>query len=212
MAVTAAQAIANYQSNPNIAPQVVVDSAANVTAYLDGLEPLASANNIVSITLTDTGTPIFTITTTQLVNDAQALELIATPFAITATGTITVAEAQSFLNSSLLAHLTSGLTVADTSANLSSTAFPPSNVFALNLLASANKLAAVDPTDSGPITIAGIGPFGLPTFTPKLLDAFNSVSNTIYLGDGGGIHRPDTVFDNTGSHDQSWEFRELSAQ
>ena len=64
MSVTAAQAIANYQSNPNIAPQVVVDSAANINAYLDGLEPLASASNIVSITLTDTGTPIFTITTT----------------------------------------------------------------------------------------------------------------------------------------------------
>ena len=90
MSVTAAQAIANYQSNPNIAPQVVVDSAANINAYLDGLEPLASASNIVSITLTDTGTPIFTITTTQLVNDAQALELIATPFAITAIGLSTL--------------------------------------------------------------------------------------------------------------------------
>src|SRR5205085_6156163 len=32
--VTAAEAIANYQANPNIASQVVVDSAANVTTYL----------------------------------------------------------------------------------------------------------------------------------------------------------------------------------
>ena len=49
MSVTAAEAIANYQSNPNIAPQVVIDSAANVAANLDGLEPLATANDIVSI-------------------------------------------------------------------------------------------------------------------------------------------------------------------
>ena len=52
-AVTVAEAIANYQSDPNIAPQVVVDSVANVTANLGGLDTLASANDIVSITLTD---------------------------------------------------------------------------------------------------------------------------------------------------------------
>ena len=57
MSVTAAEAIANYQSNPSIAPQMVIDSAANVAANLDGLETLASANDIVSISLTDTGTP-----------------------------------------------------------------------------------------------------------------------------------------------------------
>ena len=34
MSVTAAEAIANYQANPNIAPQVVVDTAANVAANL----------------------------------------------------------------------------------------------------------------------------------------------------------------------------------
>ena len=52
-AVTVAEAIANYQSNPNIAPQVVVDSQANVAANLYALETLAAANDIVSITLTE---------------------------------------------------------------------------------------------------------------------------------------------------------------
>ena len=70
--VTAAEAIANYQANPNIAPQVVVDSAANVVANLDGLETLASANDIVSISLTDSGTPTLTITATQAANDGNA--------------------------------------------------------------------------------------------------------------------------------------------
>ena len=91
--VTAAQAIANYQANPNVAPQVVVDTATNVGANLDGLETLASANNIASIKLTDSGTPTLTITATQLANDALALEQIVAPFTITATGTIGAAAA-----------------------------------------------------------------------------------------------------------------------
>ena len=93
MSVTAAQAIANYQSNPNIGPQTLIDSAANVAANLDGLETLASANDIVSISLTDSGTPTLTITATQLANDALALEQIVTPFTITPTGTIDAAAA-----------------------------------------------------------------------------------------------------------------------
>ena len=39
-AVTVAEAIANYQSDPNIGLQVVVDSEANVTANLGGLDTL----------------------------------------------------------------------------------------------------------------------------------------------------------------------------
>jgi hypothetical protein len=87
MSVTAVQAIANYQSNPNIAAQVIVDSAANVTANLDELETLASSNDIASITLTDSGTPTLTITATQATNDGNALAEIATPFTITVADT-----------------------------------------------------------------------------------------------------------------------------
>ena len=52
-AVTVAEAIGNYQSDPNIAPQVVVDSQANVAGNLNALETLAAVNDIVSITLTE---------------------------------------------------------------------------------------------------------------------------------------------------------------
>ena len=106
MSVTVAQAIANYQSNPNITPQVVIDSAGNVAANPDGLETLAAANDIVSIALTDSGTPTLTITATKLANDALALEQIVTPFTITATGTIGAAAAAS-IPSTLAADLTS---------------------------------------------------------------------------------------------------------
>ena len=146
MSVTAAEAIANYQSNPNIGPQTLIDSAANVAANLDGLETLTSANDIVSIALTDTGTPI-TITETQLANDALALEKIVAPFTITATGTIGVAAAAS-IPSTLAADLTSGLAVADTAANVTA------NIRALNQLANSNELAAVVVTDGGYTTIA----------------------------------------------------------
>ena len=74
-AVTAAEAIANYQSNPNIAPQVVVDSEANVTASLFGLETLASADDIWSITLTDSGEFPIPIT---IVGNAAVPEIITT--------------------------------------------------------------------------------------------------------------------------------------
>jgi hypothetical protein len=87
MSVTAEEAIANYQSNPNIAPQVVIDSAGNVAANLDGLEPLATANDIISISLTDSGRPTLTITATQATNDGDALAEIVTPFTITVADT-----------------------------------------------------------------------------------------------------------------------------
>ena len=107
MSVTAAEAIANYQSNPNIAPQAVVDSAGNVVSHLDALEPLAAANDIVSISLTDSGTPTLNITETQLANDTLALEEIVTSFKIAATGTIGAAAAAS-IPSTLAADLTNG--------------------------------------------------------------------------------------------------------
>jgi hypothetical protein len=134
--VTAAQAIANYLANPGIAPQVVVDSAANVAASLDGLETLASASDIVSITLTDIVTPTLTITETQLANDQQALEQIVSPFKITATGTIGAAAAAS-ISPTLLADLTSGLAVADTGPDVTA------KLSALNQLAISNELACL---------------------------------------------------------------------
>jgi hypothetical protein len=136
MSVTAAQAIANYQSNPNIAPQVVIDSAANVAANLDGLEALAFANDIVSIALMDSGTPTLNITETQLANDTLALEEIVTPFKITATGTIGAAAAAS-IPPTLAADLTTGLIIEDTAENVAT------NLDGLETLASANDIVEI---------------------------------------------------------------------
>jgi hypothetical protein len=161
MSVTAAQATANYQSNPSIGPQVVIDSATNVAANLDGLETLTSANNIVSITLTDSRTPTLTIAATQLADDALALEQIVTPFKNIATGTIGAAAATS-ISSTLSEDLTNGLVIGDTAANVTA------NIQALNQLAISNELAAVVVTDGGFITIANSLP---EIITTTLLDA-----------------------------------------
>ena len=99
MSVTAAQAIANYQSNPNIGPQTLIDSAANVAANLDGLVSLAAANDIVSISLTNSGTPTLTITASQATNDGNALAEIATPFTITVADTAANLQTSPHLNS-----------------------------------------------------------------------------------------------------------------
>jgi hypothetical protein len=55
MAVTAAQAIANYRANPNTAPQIVLDTGAALTASLADLLQLQAANDLTSVTLSGTG-------------------------------------------------------------------------------------------------------------------------------------------------------------
>jgi hypothetical protein len=174
MSVTAAQAIANYQSNPNIGPQTLIDSAENVAANLDGLEALAAANDIVSISLTDSGTPTLTIAATQLANDALALEEIVTPFKITATGTIGAAAAAG-IPSTLAADLTNGAVIADTAAN------GTANIQALNQLAISNELAAVVVIDGGFTAIANSLP---EIITTTLFDAFLPGGNIVSLGNG----------------------------
>jgi hypothetical protein len=57
----------------------VSDSAANVTADLDGLN---ANSHVTSIALTDLGTPALTLTAAQAANDATALGEISTPYTI----------------------------------------------------------------------------------------------------------------------------------
>ena len=62
------------------------DSAANVVANLDLLETLAAQGKLTSITLTDTGTPVLTITVTQEFADALALKAIVSPYSVAVIG------------------------------------------------------------------------------------------------------------------------------
>ena len=69
----------------------VIDSAANVVANLDGLESLATTGMLSSIALTDSGTPILSLTVTQLAKDCGALGKISGNYTVTATGGATAA-------------------------------------------------------------------------------------------------------------------------
>jgi hypothetical protein len=65
----------------------VSDTAANVSANLAGLQHLAAAGDLASITLTDPGTPKLTLTAAQVGADATALAKISNTYAPSITGT-----------------------------------------------------------------------------------------------------------------------------
>ena len=64
------------------APVAVADSAANVVASLDGLESLAAAGKLTSITLTAPGVPSLSVTPAQLAADQSALHEISGAFTV----------------------------------------------------------------------------------------------------------------------------------
>ncbi len=75
--VPAANASGIFTGNSHVVSVSVSDSAANIATSLDKLESLASSGKATSIALTDSGTPILSITATQENQDAAALKLIS---------------------------------------------------------------------------------------------------------------------------------------
>ncbi len=83
---TAATAIADYQQGQLTQPGIVMDSAANVQSSLDGLEALASAGLLHTITLTDASTPTITVSATQMAQDQKAIEAISSGYTLSVNG------------------------------------------------------------------------------------------------------------------------------
>ena len=77
-ALTAAQAISTAAAG-----QMVLDSAQNVVASLDGLAGLAAKGDLASIALTDSGTPNLTVTAAQFSADSAALNDISSVHTVT---------------------------------------------------------------------------------------------------------------------------------
>jgi hypothetical protein len=65
-----------------ISAVTVADTAADVSANLDGLAALASTGKLSSITLTDSGVPMLAITSGQLTSDVGALKAITDGFSL----------------------------------------------------------------------------------------------------------------------------------
>ncbi len=107
----------------------VADTAANVLANLSALQTLAAASELASITLVDPGTPVLTVTATQLSSDGTAIGLIGGTFDLAVTS-VTAANASSV---AAVAHVTS-VSVSDTSANIAAHVDALQTVFADGVL------------------------------------------------------------------------------
>ncbi|RTL72620.1 MAG: hypothetical protein EKK41_03755, partial [Hyphomicrobiales bacterium] len=90
----------------------VSDSAASVSAHLDGLQGLLAAGKLTSISLTDGGSPTIVITPSQAATDAPVLQSISSDYRLTISGPVDVATALG-LPTSVLAKLSHALTASD---------------------------------------------------------------------------------------------------
>ena len=90
----------------------IADTAANVAAELDYLQTLAAADELASITITNSGTPL-PITLTQLTSDATALGLISGSYSLAVSG-VSAAHASTVAGD---AHVTS-VNISDSAANV----------------------------------------------------------------------------------------------
>ena len=89
----------------------VSDSAANVASGLSGLQTIATAGKLGTITLSDSTTPTISLTAATLAADAGALAAIAGRYNLTvSSGTVTAARAAA-LGAGVISHLTAGLAV-----------------------------------------------------------------------------------------------------
>lgn len=81
-AFTVATALSAYQSNALPSGAHIVDSAANVAANIDALGTVANAGDLAGVTLTDSGTPVISVTAAQLSADSKALADISGTFTL----------------------------------------------------------------------------------------------------------------------------------
>ena len=88
-AVTASAALSANQAGLVASAVAIADSAANVSANLDGLQVLAAAGKLSSVTLIDSGTPTLTITSAQQTADAAAIKDIVSSYTLLIGTTVT---------------------------------------------------------------------------------------------------------------------------
>ena len=120
LTLTAAQAATDYSAlyeiaNPSFAV-AVVDTAANVSAYLDQLE---YNQHLTSITLTDAGTPVLDLPSYSLDTDSGALGKITNPnYTINLVGAVNVSVASFLADQTILDTAPGGFAVSDLASNI----------------------------------------------------------------------------------------------
>jgi hypothetical protein len=164
LTLTAAQAATDYSarfkiSNPSYAI-AVVDSAANVSAYLDQLE---FNSNVTSITLTDAGTPVLDLSSNSLGADSDALSKITNPaYTISLVGAANVPVATFVADHAILDAVPGGFEISDLAATVGG------SIDALN----------ADPNLTAITLYGGYGGIG----STLVLSAAQAVSDTRALG------------------------------
>jgi len=140
---TVASDLAIFAKYPNIILSNVVDTAANVQANIDALENMFEGATTGGIQLTDVGTPVITVSVSQLINDSFAFAQIYSNYSIHVTG-CAVSQAA---GAAMVGHV-AVVDVADTVANVSA------GLVSLQNLASAGVLGNVSFTDNGIPTLS----------------------------------------------------------
>ncbi|MDR3471158.1 MAG: C2 family cysteine protease [Devosia sp.] len=138
LTVTGAQAsaAAGLQANAHVTAFSIADSLADVSA---AFAALAGDNKLTSITLTNTGTPVLTLTAAQYSADAAVLAKITGAYALTVTGALASAAAGLQANT----HVTA-FSITDSSADVNG---------ALATLAADTKVTSITFTDTNTPTL-----------------------------------------------------------
>ncbi|HIJ37873.1 MAG TPA: hypothetical protein HPP80_03160 [Rhodospirillaceae bacterium] len=139
---SAQDAIRSYGAGTLTTPAVIVDSAANVAAFLDNLQVLATAGLLSTIGLSDFGTPTLSITAEQANNDAAVLAEISGSYALNVSG-VTAATASTV---AAMANVTA-IELSDSALNVGS------SLDLLQSLAASGLLTSVLLTDGGTPTL-----------------------------------------------------------
>jgi hypothetical protein len=154
--LSAASAVSDIASGQD-AYVTVSDSGANVGAQIDHLEALAKNGNLAGITLTSSG---LTVTTAQLVNDADALALVGSGTAVSDSGANIVANLAT-LAADAASGLISQVSITDagfTDVTLTAAQLASDGAFFKTL--SGNYYATIDATAGTALTLAGISGHG----------------------------------------------------
>ncbi len=135
---TAAKAIENFRLNPGIAPLIVQDDPANLSASFDALKPLAAAGKIVSIS-PSSSRPL-TLSHASYKTGPALLALLPVNYLLILTGVPMSGVAAVQSNTHI-----SGFALADTAANIQA---------AIPALAAATKLTAIAISDSSAMAVS----------------------------------------------------------
>ena len=130
----------------------VSDTAARVTANLTGLQALATAGKLASISLTDAGSPTLSLTAAQIAADPLVLAAISSPYAVSASGVAAAFNGDTIRNFSVAGSV---LDITDLNSNTLTATFAENDAGAAGVLTLNDGVHALSVTLFGQFMAAG---------------------------------------------------------